>query len=139
MNRLKELRKANNLTTTDLAHKTGIARSTLSSIESGNRRMNVVHAKILAPFFGVSIDFILGGDSPISVEELNDNLEDVFTRLFDGYVRAAQEGSLDERSRLVFRIVDCVLHGNVSTETLRTVSAYLNNKQDLNEEEKSKN
>ena len=60
MNKLRELRRSRNLSITELSDETGIARSTLSAIEHGNRKININHAQILAPFFNVSVDFLLG-------------------------------------------------------------------------------
>lgn len=54
MNRLKALRKKHNLTTEQLAEKTGIVRTTITAIEKGRRQLNANHARALADYFGVT-------------------------------------------------------------------------------------
>jgi len=63
MNKLKELRDKSGLTLRELENEVGIANSTLSEIETGKRRMGPKHAKILAPYFGVSEKYIMGDDA----------------------------------------------------------------------------
>lgn len=125
MNRLKELRKANKLSISELSRETGIIRSTLSYIESGKRRMNVEHAKILAPYFGVSIDYILGGDAVTYARDINEALETLFAEMFDEFISATDQGTLDERSRLIYSLIDRILHSNVTTTDLKTVISML--------------
>lgn len=125
MNRLKELRKANRLSISELSRRTGIVRSTLSSIESGKRKMNIDHAKILAPFFGVSIDFILGGDAVSTATDINEALESLFIDLYDDVIAASLAGTLEERSRLIFNLIDRILHDDVPTSDIKSVIAML--------------
>lgn len=125
MNRLKELRKANRLSISELSRRTGIVRSTLSSIESGRRKMNINHAEILAPFFGVSIDFILGGDAASTATDINEALEALFIDLYDDVIAASLAGTLEERSRLIFNLIDRILHDDVPTSDIKAVIAML--------------
>ena len=61
--RLKESRIKSGLTQEQLAEKLGIAKSTLSGYESGNREPNVQTIKKIADVLNVSADELLGIDS----------------------------------------------------------------------------
>lgn len=58
--RLVELRKKRKLTQKELADKLGIARTTYSGYENGNREPDFDTVQKLADFFGVSIDYLVG-------------------------------------------------------------------------------
>ena len=60
MNNLKKLRLKFNLTLRELEEKTLINHGNLSSMENGKRYITTENAKILADFFDVSIDYLLG-------------------------------------------------------------------------------
>ena len=60
MNRLKQLRQARNLSCRALSEKTGIDFSTIAYCERGQRNFSVKTQDILADFFGVSVDYLLG-------------------------------------------------------------------------------
>lgn len=63
--RIKDLREKKDLTQIELSKKLGISRSTIASWESNRRVPELGTAKILADFFDVSVDFLLGRvDSP---------------------------------------------------------------------------
>lgn len=59
-NNLKKLRKEAGLTQISLQMKTGIEQSLLSKFENGERVPPTETLIILADFYGVSIDYILG-------------------------------------------------------------------------------
>lgn len=59
-NRWVELRKRRNLTQEQLAVKLGIQRSTYSNYELGKREPDFDTAKVVADFFEVSIDYLMG-------------------------------------------------------------------------------
>lgn len=59
-NRWIELRKSKNLTQEQLALKLGIQRSTYSNYELGKREPDFETAKIIADFFEVSVDYLMG-------------------------------------------------------------------------------
>ena len=63
MNRIKELRKEKKLTLEKLSQRTHIAPNTLNQYELGKREPSFDILKLLADTFGVSIDYLLGGDS----------------------------------------------------------------------------
>ena len=59
-NRLKELRKSAGLTQISLQMKTGIEQALLSKFENGERIPPTETLIILADFYGVSMDYIVG-------------------------------------------------------------------------------
>lgn len=58
--RLKELRKENNLTQDQLAAKTMISQSTLSLYESNKQSPTIDMVIVLCKFFNVSADYLIG-------------------------------------------------------------------------------
>lgn len=59
-NNLKRLRESLNLSTRELGTKTSINYGTISRMENGTQQIPESYAIILADFFGVSIDSLLG-------------------------------------------------------------------------------
>ena len=59
-NRLRQLRKEDNLTQKELAAKLGLAFSTISMYERGIREPDFETAEAIADYFNVSMDFLLG-------------------------------------------------------------------------------
>lgn len=60
MNRIKQLRKENNLTQRELADKTKISYRTIQRWEKGETDIKSDAAQVLADYFGVSIPHLLG-------------------------------------------------------------------------------
>jgi len=58
--RLRDLRNEWKLTQGELAEKTGIRRANLSHYEKGNRWPQVEGLVLLAEYFGVTVDYLLG-------------------------------------------------------------------------------
>ena len=61
--RYKELKEKKGVTDYQIAKDTGISKSTLSEIGSGKYIPKVDKLKILADYFGVSIEYFLEGNS----------------------------------------------------------------------------
>lgn len=61
--RLKKLRKAKNLSQYELADRLGFSRGKLANYEQGTREPDFVTLEIIANFFEVSTDYLLGVDS----------------------------------------------------------------------------
>lgn len=59
-NRIKELRLERGLSQRALAEKTGIKQANISRWESGAVIPNVADCWVLADFFSVSVDFLIG-------------------------------------------------------------------------------
>ncbi len=70
--KIKELRTQNNLTQIELAHKLKITRSALSLYELNKRKPDSDLLLIIANFFNVSTDYLLGKD--INKKDISDNL-----------------------------------------------------------------
>ena len=62
MLRLKEARKAKNLTQSDVASIIGISQNGLSNWETGRTRVDTVTLQRLADLYGVTVDYLLGKD-----------------------------------------------------------------------------
>ena len=58
--RLKELRLERGLTQTELANKTKISQAGIAKWETGDRTPNLEYLIVLAKFFGVSADYLIG-------------------------------------------------------------------------------
>lgn len=59
---IKQLRKSLNYTQTQVAEATGIPQNTLSWIESDKGIPNIQHCVLLADFYGVPLDELIGRD-----------------------------------------------------------------------------
>lgn len=59
---LKSLRKEKHMGQVELANKIGVSKGIISLWENGLREPNMSSLILLAKFFGVSIDFIVGLD-----------------------------------------------------------------------------
>ena len=60
--RLRASREALKLTATQLAARLGVSRSRLSNWESGTSKVDIEYALILKTVYGLSLDWIFGGD-----------------------------------------------------------------------------
>lgn len=58
--RLKHLRKEKDLTQEELAKKLGISRSSLAMYEQGNREPDLETQELIADFFNVNLDYLMG-------------------------------------------------------------------------------
>lgn len=58
--RVKKLRKERKLSQQELAEALGLTQTTISGIESGLRTTTIEKLILLAKFFGVSTDYLLG-------------------------------------------------------------------------------
>lgn len=119
MNRLKDLRSARGLTVREVSDMTGIVFSTISALETGKRKMNAHHAKLLAPVFGVSESFIIGDDNFEVAPDIKSFFEGVWADMFDDVVSGAMAGTLDDKSRLMYVVFDRILHGDLNTVQLK--------------------
>ena len=66
MLRLKELRQnTTNFTQAAMARELGMSRQTYGNYEAGRRQMDPETLKKVAQYFGVSVDYLLGGNDPV--------------------------------------------------------------------------
>lgn len=63
-NRIRELREARGKTVTQLADETGLSRPAISRQEKGSRKPSLDSLNILADYFNVSIDYLVGREWP---------------------------------------------------------------------------
>ena len=63
-NRIKMLREKNKMTQSELASALGIRQNTLSTWETGRYEPDNEMLKAIASYFGVSVDYVIGGDPP---------------------------------------------------------------------------
>lgn len=85
--RFKELREANELTQSGIADKLGLTRSRIGMYETGKREPDYETLELIADFFNVDIDFLLGRS-------------DKTTRLPNAVVLSNREKSLIEKYRM---------------------------------------
>nr|DAX56568.1 MAG TPA: NTP-PPase-like protein [Caudoviricetes sp.]DAY06555.1 MAG TPA: NTP-PPase-like protein [Bacteriophage sp.] len=78
MNRLKQLRKQKKLTQQGLAEELGVTYRTIQNWESELNQISIGKAKKLAEYFGVSVGYLLGLDTPEKdgIAELIDKVND---------------------------------------------------------------
>lgn len=75
MNRLKEIRKSIDVSQKYVSEDLGIPQNTLSNYESGNRNPSLVVWQVLADYFDVSVDYLIGKE-PMKIEQQIDPPED---------------------------------------------------------------
>lgn len=90
MNRLRQLRKERDLYQSDIAKIIGVTTSAYSFYENEKRDMSPETVKILANFFGVSTDYLLGADN-----KNNKKLLPVLGTVKAGYNYLAEENIID--------------------------------------------
>ena len=66
-NVLKQLRLASHMTQNDLAQRLGLTRSRVSMYESGSREPDFETLELIADFFNVDVDYLLGRTSKTTV------------------------------------------------------------------------
>lgn len=67
--RLSALRKEKGLTLRELAEQVGITAAALSSYEKGQKEPSLGYAKKLAQYYGVSLDYLCGGEKKAEVQD----------------------------------------------------------------------
>lgn len=63
MNRLRELRKEQGLSQSELAKKVGVSNQVISFYENNKREPKIENWQKLADFFGVSVPYLQGGNN----------------------------------------------------------------------------
>lgn len=78
MNNLRSLRKQKNLTIVEVAEKIGVPKLTVLRWEHGTNQISMGKAKKLAEYFGVSVGYLLGLDTPAKdgIAELIDKVNE---------------------------------------------------------------
>lgn len=73
--RIKALREKSNINQKDFAKKIGVSNVVLSRYESDERRPDYDTLQLIADFFGVSLDYMLGRNSELVIQRLKMNAE----------------------------------------------------------------
>ena len=84
MNRIRELRKKKNLTMKDLGDAIGVAESTVSLYETGKRQPDQETLLLLANFFHVSLDYLVGRINNEKPTAIGDGLDRELIDLMSG-------------------------------------------------------
>ena len=101
MNRIKSLRKAKKITQKQLGDVLGVAESTISMYESGNRQPDVDTMRKIADYFNVTIDYLIGGENISSSDK--DELDEKIIKIFGSLSEADQAQILDYARYLLMR------------------------------------
>ena len=121
--KLQELRKQKGITQEELAESLYVSRTAISKWESGRGYTNIDSLKIIATFFGVTIDELLSGDELLTIAE-----ED--TKQKEKHFRDLVFGLLDCSIAMFFflpffgQTVDGILQ-EVSLLSLNEIAPYL--------------
>ena len=106
-NRLKQLREIINLSQNEFAEQIGIARSTLSLLEKGERILQDRHIKLICQTFNVNEEWLRNGIEPIFKEKENDALKEIFKQYgLSEFMQdiAIRYLNLDEKEQEAFEI-----------------------------------
>ena len=121
--KLQELRKQKGMTQEELAESLYVSRTAISKWESGRGYPNIDSLKVIARFFGVTIDELLSGDELLTIAE-----ED--TKQKEKHLRDLAFGLLDCSIAMFFflpffgQTVDGILQ-EVSLLSLNEIAPYL--------------
>lgn len=99
MNRLKQLRQERDLSVRGLALRVDISHTQLTHIENGKRNLTTENAQILARYFGVSVDYLLGVSPEEMYEKMVRSLKDFYKATPD-YLALSEEVTEPLRSKL---------------------------------------
>lgn len=87
-NNLKSLRKSKDLTQKQLAEKINVTHVSISGYESGNRTPDLDTLKVIADYFDVSIDYLLGRHSKFNKLNMSNSK---LTDFYDEMLQAEDE------------------------------------------------
>lgn len=90
MERLKKLRKENKITMRELGGVLGLSETAIYYYETGKREPDQATLKKLADYFNVSVDYLLGRETPASTP-----LDDVEIALYEGSKGLSEQGKKD--------------------------------------------
>lgn len=81
--RLAEIRKEHKISQSELAKQIGYSQNMISQWENGTRDPNTETLKILANYFGVSVDYLIGRDknTPEHLSKIDKEIIDIYGQL----------------------------------------------------------
>ena len=112
----EKLLKAKGVTTADVCKATGIRQSTMSTWKKRRTTLNMTNAKLIADYFEVPVDYLLGKDSDGSFSAHQDAYY-----LNDETRRVAQKYFEDPNYRLLFDAAE-----DVDPEAIKLAAEMLN-------------
>lgn len=75
--RLKSIREAQGLTQKDLADETGLSQNAICKYENGDYLRESPNFRIIADFFGVSLEWLVGDEFAVRKSRTNDLLDNI--------------------------------------------------------------
>lgn len=102
--RLKELRTKRGYSQSDLAHQLGVSKSTISMLEVGSRQPSKEMMELVADYFNVSLDYLMGKDD-VSFYYFAPSQSDLLVKLSDdsdlyGLVEKLVNGPEEQKERV---------------------------------------
>ena len=114
--RIKKAREAKGMTQTELAEIIGVAKSTITGYEKGNREPDAVKINAIAKALGVSGDYILA----TGYESTLPDPVPAATELYNMYSQLDDHGKLLVDTVLRLEYVRCVSATNVTEDDIRS-------------------
>lgn len=93
--RLRELRESRGLRQSDIADAIGISSVMIVNYEKGVKSPQIEKLKLLADFFGVTVDYLLGNESSVN------ELEEEFPEGVQVLRRASKELTPEARKKMI--------------------------------------
>ena len=104
--RLKTLRAEHNMTQKELGRRMNLARTTIAGYETKSRQPSHEKLADIADIFGVSVDYLIDGDEPLTPVSLSQHeriIDEKFFRLYSQLTVKSKESALDYLELLKLR------------------------------------
>ena len=128
--KIKALRKANNLTQEELADKLCVSRQAITKWESGLGIPDISNIEAIAKLFGISIDELISNDVKINKDNISRTEFDVFSEndfeLDVGTVKNLDLSLIDEEKVII------ELHNESDIESFKIAKVKLDDSHDIN-------
>ena len=120
MKNLATLRKEHGLSQQKLASDIGLARNTICQYESGNRVPDVSTLVLLADYFGVSTDYLLGREEKKAV------MERPTSEITENFIREFKEQMKEKAFQDIAKLYKAIKDVSLKAQILTVLVAYLN-------------
>lgn len=108
-NRLKILRLKKGLTQPQLAEDVGLSKSTIGMYEQGRREPDLETLEVLADYFNVDADYLMGRSDKVTVLPERLVYENQQTSADLRYVLDKMKHATDEQQKTIRKLVDAIL------------------------------